>query len=81
VVAPTAVVQTEEQCVLAANARSAAELAAAVSAHSGWALADYSVGLRAHDSVPAVVPVAQSAVGSVLAYLVPAGSDVLRAHD
>ena len=49
-----AVVPTAEERVEAANARSAEGLAVAVPAHSGWALADCSAVLPAHDSARAV---------------------------
>jgi len=48
--------------------------------HSGSALADYSVGLRADDSARAVVLAALQAVGSVPAYLAGADLVVLTAH-
>ena len=46
----------EEECVQAANARSAAQLWASEQAHCGSALADCSVGLLENDSAQAVVP-------------------------
>ena len=48
----------EEECVQAANARSAAESWAAEQAHCGSALSDCLAVLLEHDSVPVVVPAA-----------------------
>ena len=79
-VALTAVVPTAEKRVEAANARSAEEFAVAARAHSGWAPADYSAALPAHDSTPAVDPTGPWAVDSVPACLAPAGSVVPTAQ-
>jgi hypothetical protein len=73
-----AVVPTAEECVEAANARSAEGFAGA--AHSGWVLADCSAVLPAHDSARAVELAGPWADDSVPACLVPAGSVVLTAH-
>ena len=82
IVAQPPAVPMEEDCaeVEAANARSAEEFAVAERAHSGWALADCSAVLPAHDSARAVGPAGPWAGDSVPACLVPAGSVVLTAH-
>jgi hypothetical protein len=71
----------EEQCVQAANARSAAESWAAEQVHCGSALSDCSAVLLEHDSAPAVVPVGLWADGWVPAYSAQADLVVLLEHD
>ena len=75
-----AVVPTAEECVEAANARSAEGFAVAVPVHSGWVLADCSAGLTADDPAWAVDLAGPWADDSAPACLVPAGSVVLTAH-